>query len=397
MSDFTTSKLSALITHARAGGTPDTSIEKFYGGDIPFVSIEDMTSCSFELKNVKKSLTEEGLKNSAAYIFDKGNILYSMYATVGEARLTNQQVSMSQAIIGLVPNTKKIQTEYLVHYLNYVKPKVLLEAAQTTQANLNAERVKNILVAYPSSLLGQKRIAEILSAVDEQITLIETKIEKTRLLHTGVEQKFSILFAESNFSDLKLHFNVLGGKRLPAGHDYAELSTKWKYLRVVDFYRRQIDPQKMQCLNFETFLALSRYQINAGDIYISIAGSIGYCGVFSMDDHNEAILTENAAKITQISNVFSSEFVSTYLNSPSGQRQIWERIGTGGGVPKLALQRIETLKLPLIDFELQEQYVDTLKTLESQVVSLENSLTKLKLTKNGLMDDLLTGKTRVSC
>jgi hypothetical protein len=66
---------------------------------------------------------------------------------------------------------------------------------------------------------------------------------------------------------------VRGGKRLPAGHKYAEESTRYPYIRVTDFNEYGVDTTSLKYLTAETRNEIQRYTISSDDVYISIAGS----------------------------------------------------------------------------------------------------------------------------
>lgn len=55
-----------------SGGTPSTANPEYYGGKIPFLSINDITNAGKFIYETEKTITEEGLKNSSARLFKKG-------------------------------------------------------------------------------------------------------------------------------------------------------------------------------------------------------------------------------------------------------------------------------------------------------------------------------------
>jgi restriction endonuclease S subunit len=137
---------------------------------------------------------------------------------------------------------------------------------------------------------------------------------------------------------------VKGGKRLPAGHDYADQKTANPYVRVTDMHGGSIKTEQLRYLNSNTASALSNYVISADDVYISIAGSIGLVGRIprQIDGAN---LTENAAKIVLARSV-SPDYLWTFLASDVAQQQIRD-LTISTTQPKLALFRIEQVLVPL--------------------------------------------------
>jgi type I restriction enzyme S subunit len=145
-----------------------------------------------------------------------------------------------------------------------------------------------------------------------------------------------------------------------------------------------------------TFQALERYEISAGDVFISIAGvNLGVAGVFRPDFTDGTILTENAAKIRMAMDDIP-EYVSMQINGPTIQRQILEEKGIGAGVPKLALFRIQQFLISWPDRKEQLRIVDRLQACEDSLRKTQEGLAKLRSLKAALMQDLLSGRKRVT-
>jgi type I restriction enzyme S subunit len=141
---------------------------------------------------------------------------------------------------------------------------------------------------------------------------------------------------------------------------------------------------------------LKRYEIHDGELYISIAGSIGFVGVYKPTGQAQTILTENAARIV-INGEVVPGFLALFMNSWRVQKQILEAKGTGGGVPKLALFRIESLLMTMpMDKDEQLRITDKLQAANKAILIYQEVLQKLEGEKQGLMQDLLTGKKRVT-
>jgi type I restriction enzyme S subunit len=183
-----TTSLPLLLRLIKSGGTPDTSRSDYYGGDIPFVTIEDMTASSRHLSSTIKTLTDEGLKHSNAWVVPANSILYSIYATLGLPRINTVPVATNQAILALINYPNKIDRDYLYYWFEYIRASVVNFSSQTTQSNLNATTVKTFLVDHPTDLSEQTKIAEVLSTVDLAIEQTETLIAKQQRIKTGLMQ-----------------------------------------------------------------------------------------------------------------------------------------------------------------------------------------------------------------
>ncbi len=91
-------RLGDVVQKMKAGGTPKRGIKEYWNGEIPFALIEDITSCGLYLSKTKNTITEEGLKNSNAWIVPENSLLLSMYATIGETAINTIPLATNQAI-----------------------------------------------------------------------------------------------------------------------------------------------------------------------------------------------------------------------------------------------------------------------------------------------------------
>lgn len=162
------------VAAMNSGGTPKSIVKAYYGGDIPWVSISDMTKYGKWISITERYLTEEGLLSSSARLYPKGTILYAMYASIGECSIADIPVSSSQAILGIRPS-EKLNNLYLYYYLSNLKKRIAQMGQQGTQANLNAGMVKEFRLNLPS-LEEQQKIATVLTNADREIELLQQQL-----------------------------------------------------------------------------------------------------------------------------------------------------------------------------------------------------------------------------
>ena len=136
-SEWKTIKLSQ-IAKTSSGGTPPSNNFSFYGGDIPWVSISDMTLSGKYLYDTERKLTDLGLQNSSAKIFPIGTILFAMYASIGKCSIAKVLISCSQAILGIQLNENLVNTEFIYYFLASQETQYGLMGQHGTQKNLNA-------------------------------------------------------------------------------------------------------------------------------------------------------------------------------------------------------------------------------------------------------------------
>ena len=291
----------------------------------------------------------------------------------------------------------------------------------STRQRISRKNLGEIGVLLPR-IKEQRKIAKILTTVDNLIEKTQALIDKYQsikqgmmhdLFTRGVDQNGKLrptyeeaphLYKESELGWIPKEWEirrlgnftcVKGGKRLPAGSDFANEKTEYPYLRVTDMVNGTIKDGDIKHVSAEIQKSISRYTISSDDLYVTIAGTIGLFGTIPLK-YDGAQLTENAAKITSIDpNKYDLLYLSALLNSKIISSQVLKEIGLGAGVPKLALFRIEKLLLPIPTLNEQKRNRLRLQKIINTIEIEGKKLEKLKSLKNGLMQDLLTGKVRV--
>ena len=74
------SRLDTLFSKGKAGGTPTSTNKEYYNGEIPFLSINDITKQGKYVRYTENHLSQSGLENSSAWIVPKYSLIMSMYA-----------------------------------------------------------------------------------------------------------------------------------------------------------------------------------------------------------------------------------------------------------------------------------------------------------------------------
>ena len=185
-------KLGDLYKKGKAGGTPKSTESKYYNGEIPFLSISDITEQGKFVMNTEKTITQEGLDNSTAWLVPINSINYAMYASVGYLSINKVEVATSQAIFNMVFEDNNL-VEYIYYYLNYVRDKGVLEklVGTGTQSNLSASIMKSMDIRLPS-YHEMLKITVFLSKFDELVKSQFNKVEKLKQRKKGLLQKMFV-------------------------------------------------------------------------------------------------------------------------------------------------------------------------------------------------------------
>jgi type I restriction enzyme S subunit len=165
----------------KAGGTPNRSVLAYWGGEIPFVKIEDMTRSGGDIRTTAECITPEGLQNSSAWIVPENTVLLAMYASIGEVAINRIPVATNQAIIAILPNRKLSDTEFLYFCLKYFGKSLVSYNVQTTQKNINKGIVEQFSIPCPP-LPEQRAIARVLRTVQRAAAAADAVIAAARAL-----------------------------------------------------------------------------------------------------------------------------------------------------------------------------------------------------------------------
>ena len=161
-------RLDTLFSKGKAGGTPTSTKKEYYNGDIPFLSINDITRQGKYIQYTENHLSQSGLENSSAWVVPRYSLIISMYASVGLVAINEVPLTTSQAMFAMQLKDKEL-LDYLYYYLSYFKYRHIHKYLETgTQSNINADIVRGIMIpTYGYS--HNVKIASTLQVVDTKI------------------------------------------------------------------------------------------------------------------------------------------------------------------------------------------------------------------------------------
>jgi type I restriction enzyme S subunit len=135
------------VADVQSGGTPSVSRKEYWGGGTPWYSSGELNDL-FTVEP-ERTITDVGLAGSNAKVFPKGALLIGMYDTAAlKMSLLDRDAAFNQAIAGVRPNAV-LSPEFLLHAINAIKPRLLLERRGVRQKNLSLGKIKDILVPVP--------------------------------------------------------------------------------------------------------------------------------------------------------------------------------------------------------------------------------------------------------
>lgn len=136
----------------------------------------------------------------------------------------------------------------------------------------------------------------------------------------------------------------------------------------------------------------ARSRVRASDLLLSIKGTIGRVGI--APEWYSGNISRDLGR-SRFASAVIPQFASQYLSGPIGQRRL-ELSVVGTTRAELSIRVLVHLQIPVPPVPEQSQIVERLGALDRLLSFNERSLAKLRLLKQALMDDLLTGRVRVT-
>ena len=189
------------LVRIASGGTPDRNHPEYWNGNIPWIKTGELQNDI--ITNAEEYITEEGLNNSSAQVFNINTILFAMYGqgkTRGMTALLKIPASTNQACAGLTVTNSNVQIEYLWQCLIGAYDAIRSEAAGSGQPNLSATLIGNFHIALPpieeQGLIVdyiKDRTVEIKSTIHKAEKLLEKLTEyKKSLIYEAVTGKLEV-------------------------------------------------------------------------------------------------------------------------------------------------------------------------------------------------------------
>ena len=172
------------------GGTPSTSILKYWNGIIPWISSSDLQTNTIHKINISRYITNEAVSNSSTKIIPKNSILIVSRVGVGKVAISNCVLCTSQDFTNITEiNGNTIFYAYLLKY----KMEQLTQNTQGTSIKgITTSDIKNIKLIVPTEQSEQTKIADFLSAFDRKIDNQKAQLEHWKQIKKGLLQQMFV-------------------------------------------------------------------------------------------------------------------------------------------------------------------------------------------------------------
>lgn len=177
------------FTQVRAGGTPSTSVARYWGGDIPWMSSGEVHQK--QVWNVRGRITKAGLHESSAQMFPPQTVLMALAGqgkTRGTVAISRISLTTNQSIAGIYPGDGH-DSDYLYYNLDSRYAEMRGESAgDGGRGGLNLTIIKALEIPFPG-LDEQKAISRILFDVDSGLQVLTARMEKAESVKEGMMEQ----------------------------------------------------------------------------------------------------------------------------------------------------------------------------------------------------------------
>ncbi len=390
------------------GKTPPTSKKDYWNGNVQFITPEDINSSKYIFRT-RRHITKLGADKVGNILPKDTVVVVCIGSTIGKIALTHNTCISNQQI-----NAILCSNQYDSHYIYYaiLKKEHFLKSFSGTAAVpiINKSLFEKFKISVPADIKEQQKIAEILSSVDEGIQKVEKAIKKTERLRQGLMNKLLIKgIRHKEFKETKI------GK-IPQKWKVRELS------EIADIFSSNVDKKTlasekkvvlcnyMDVYNNETitsvldFMAatatddeINKFTLKKGDVIITkdseTPGDIAKSTVVTKTINNLvcgyhlAIIRPKDS--TEINSYFLSKLFSSYEIHKYFVKRAFGMTRFGLSVPA-----INNALFPVPEITEQRMIIEGLLSVDNKLDLQRQRKEKLMRIKQGLMNDLLTGRKR---
>ena len=347
-----------------SGGTPSKSHPEYYGGNIPWVKTGDLKN--EYLYEVEDFITEEGLNNSSAKMYEEDTVLIAMYgATIGATSILKMKACTNQACAAFRKNEQVIP-EYLYYFLRSQKEKFVKDGVGGAQPNISAGYLKKVEMDLPS-LDEQKVIVGILDKISDVVCKRSFELQQ---LDNLIKARFVELFGDpvlNPFSwEMKRFDEIcenLDSRRKPisSGDRVEGIYPYYGASGIVDYVEDYIFDEDILLVSEDGANLLMR----STPIAFSVSGKVW---------------VNNHAHVVRFDKMSLQKYVEIYFSLIDISDSI-----TGSAQPKLNQAKLNAMMIPIPEDSLLDRYCEFLYQVDKSKVVVQKALDETQLLFDSLM------------
>ena len=334
------------------------------------------------------------------------------------------EVTMSMDLSKLVIDLFQVDSKFLYYKLMTDKVRRFMQdhASGSTVLHLQTKAVPTLELLIPDKKEEQEKIAEVLSRIDRAIAQTEAIIAKQQRIKTGLMQDLLTKgidengnirseatheFKDSAIGRIPVEWEIknlsytlvdINAGKSPECPDIPAIGDEWGVLKVSAVHPLGFREQENKVITNPIHINYN-YEIKDGDLLITRANTPELVGLTCLvvDPPSRLLISDKTLRLVVNKSIAMSEFIfyTTQMFLVRLQIEI-NATGSSAGMKNISQQAIKNLQISLPNIEEQNRIIQLLSSSTNQINITYSNLIKLKRRKTGLMQDLLTGKVRVT-
>lgn len=373
-----------------SGQTPYRGNPEFYRGDIPWITSGEL-NYNIITDTIEK-ITPDGVKNRHLKLLPKGTFLFAITGleaegTRGACAITGIEATTNQSCMALYPKKGVLITKYLYYYyVKYGKGMALKYCQGTKQQSYNGRIVRTLPIIVPRDINEQEAISQLLTETDVLIHKLDELILKKKGIKRGIMQ--DILSGNKRLPGFNQKWDerelsqcgVITMGQSPPGGSY---STK----EGVPLLNGAVD-LKENGIFVTQFTTSPTRMSKKGDLLFCIRATIGNLQI----SDNEYCIGRGVAALS-VDSKLDHNLISYKLQELFEQMRKQSQGGVIKGLRKDELAEFK-VRIPR-DPKEQEQIGQFISDVDAEIEELEAKRNKYTMIKDGMMQQLFTGKVRL--
>ena len=363
-------------------------------GDYFFVNGNNLDNGKISISNDTKRVSKEEYLIHRREL-NNGTILLSINGTIGNiAFYRNEKIVLgkSAAYINLNEKIDKkilyqiVQTEFIKKYFEN-------ELTGSTIRNLGLGSIRNTPIPLPPTLSEQTTIATALNDADALITQLEKLIAKKRAIKQGAMQE--LLKPKEGWEERKLG-EIVKSIQLGGNYKNGERSNSYPLIKMGNIQRGYISLNKIEYT--QDCIPDKKDRLKFGDLLFNTRNTLELVGKVAIwrNELQEAYFNSNLMRIEFFPEYVSSNFFINSIFNARYSIQKLKDLATGTtSVAAIYTRDLLKMELSLPSLDDQIRIAQILSDMDSEIEILEKKLEKYKEIKQGMMQELLTGKIRL--
>ena len=379
-------------------------------GDYPFFKVSDMNSPGNErfMQTSNNWIDADTLKELRAKTFPASAIVFPK---IGAALLTNKKrLLVQESVVDnnvmavVVINQKECLPEFLYQW--FLTLDLGRVASSGTVPSLTSGQIQKVYVPLPP-LTEQRRIAHVLAAVQTPIEQQARLIALMRELKSALMGK---LFTEGLRREKQKETDI--GLVPESWHVLSldELLTRTQYglsvrgedtgscgiLRMTNQVEGKIATDKMQYVNIGR-KDFEKYRLEHGDILFNRTNSLELVGRTAIHDiEGEYVFASYLIRLNTDEKKLNPFFLNQFLNWDESQRRLKSIALRAIGQSNISATRLRTFQIPVPPLEEQTEIITNIETVIGKIELHRRRKEILEELFRTLLQQLMTGQTRVN-